>query len=351
MAETKEMAELGEVRAMDFENTRGLRYSELVVVGPEWINFYNSIGLSESPPELWDALDAEAAAEQLGVELVIKNGPHWWMSDKATLRFTVAETTVGGIGYRVVGARVPAFVARGGKLEPPTYTVVGADKQAVFVYSAGRPVYELISPDGETFVMQSTGSACSPDDLATLGDRLNPPEGWQFRTRILDEELTLSVDGKLHIAMDDFHNVYNSLTKPPAPAAVDHGKALDVLIAIYPGPDSAQKDFDALVALVDEGTVETEGVVLVTRDADGQAQAQEKGIGRVGRKKVVPGIVEAMDEKLPPGAAGIIAIYKHSDAAEAGRALANAFTTSVAGLDHARPKELQAALKEAQAGL
>jgi hypothetical protein len=70
----------GEVEMTVFESTRGLRYAELFAVGPEWIEVYNSTGLSEAPPEPWDATDPEQAAEELGAELVVKNGPHWWRS-------------------------------------------------------------------------------------------------------------------------------------------------------------------------------------------------------------------------------------------------------------------------------
>jgi len=59
--------------------------------------------------------------------LVLKNGPHWWMSDRLTGRFGVDETTVGGIGFRVA-ARLPAFIAKAGKIEPPSCTVIEADR-------------------------------------------------------------------------------------------------------------------------------------------------------------------------------------------------------------------------------
>lgn len=210
MAKTRDTSGHAEFQDMVFEPTRGLRYAELFAVGPEWITVYNSIGLSDAPPELWDALDAEAAAGQLGVGLALKNGPHWWMSDKLTVRFGVDETTVGGIGFRVV-ARLPAFIAKSGKLNPPFYTVAEADKQGVNVYLAGQPVYELVSPDGDAFVMQS--SNIPPGGLAALGDRLTPAEGWQFRTRTLAEELTLTMNGKVKVAMDDLGNVYNMAAK------------------------------------------------------------------------------------------------------------------------------------------
>lgn len=206
MAGSPHTTRLPAVQDMTFEHVRGLRYAELFAVGPEQITVYNSIELSEAPPELWDALDAAAAARQLGVGLVLKNGPHWWMSDKLTVRFGVDVTTVGGIGFRVV-ARLPAFIAKAGRLEPPFYTVVEADKQGVNVYSAGALVYELASPEGEVFVMQS--SSTPPEDLATLGGRLNPAAGWRFRTRTLGEELAVRMDGKVKTAMDDLRNVYN----------------------------------------------------------------------------------------------------------------------------------------------
>jgi uncharacterized membrane protein len=379
--------EQGEERDMDFEPTRGLRYCELFAVGPEWITVYNSIGLSEAPPELWDALDADAAAEQLSVGTVIKNGPHWWMADRATIRFSVEQTTVGGIGFRTV-ARLPAFLAKSGKLEPPFYTVVEANKRGVNVYSAGGVVYELVTPDGEPLVLQSTN--VPPDELDTLGDRLNVAEGWRFRTRRLDEDLTMVMDGKVKVAMDDLHNVYNMQSKAePEGEATAEAKDLDVLIAVYPGPDGARKDFDAFTELVDQGTVTTEGAVIVTRDDDGNIQVHEtsdhagrKGavvgggvglvvglfsppllaatamgaaggvlVGRFAKKRVAHGIAEKMDEALPPGAAGIIAVYDHAQAADVSDALANAYTTSVAGIDHASAKELKAGLEEAQGGL
>ena len=322
---------------------------ELFAVGPEWITVYNSIGLSEGPPEFWDALDADAAAEQLGVERVVKNGPHWWMADKATIRFGVEETTVGGIGFRTV-ARLPALIAKSGGVEPPQYKVLEAKKDGVNVYVAGEHVYELISPDGKAFVLQSCN--IPPEELATLGERLTPAEGWQFRKRILKEDWEIAMAGKVKVAADELKNIYNLPPEEDEPEEEPgEAKDLDVAIAVFPGPDSARRAFDEFFSLVEAGTVRSEGAVLVTRNDEGEMQAQERAIGRFGRRKVVPGIVEAMDENLPPGAAGIIAIYDHAHAADAGRALENAFTTSVAGIDHVRPKQLKAALQTAQGQL
>ena len=65
----------------------------------------------------------------------------------------------------------------------------------------------LGSPESDAFVLQSTNVA--PDELATLGEDLTLAEGWQFRTRALDQDLTVPLDGKVKIAVDDLGNVYN----------------------------------------------------------------------------------------------------------------------------------------------
>ena len=67
----------------------------------------------------------------------------------------------------------------------------------------------------------------------------------------------------------------------------DNGQ-LDVLIAVYLIPDLAQQDFDAYVKLAGDGEIETDGVALVTKDADGEVQVQETG-DHLGRKGVKVG--------------------------------------------------------------
>ncbi len=58
-----------------------------------------------------------------------------------------------------------------------------------------------------------------------------------------------------------------------------------------------------------------------------------------------------LDDALPPGSAGIIAIYDHDAADAVAGALANAIRTSIAQIDKASADELKAGLKQASAGL
>jgi len=170
---------------------------------------------------------------------------------------------------------------------------------------------------------------------------------------------------------------------------VSDNDRLDVLIAVYLIPELAQQDFEAFLNLVEDGTVETDGVVLVTKDAEGEVTVQETGdhlgrkgaklgggaglvvglfappllaatavgaaagavLGKLARKRVQAGIGEKMDDALPPGSAGIIAIYEHAQAEVVAQALANNIRSSTAQLDKASAKELRAGLEEASAGL
>ena len=164
---------------------------------------------------------------------------------------------------------------------------------------------------------------------------------------------------------------------------------LDVLIAVYLIPDLAQQDFDAYVKLAGDNEITTDGVALVLKDADGEVHVKETGdhVGRKGAKagagaglvvglfappllaatavgaaagavagkfarhRVQAGIGEKMDDALPPGSAGIIAIYDHDDADAVTGALANAIRSSTAQIDKASRDELKAGLEEASAGL
>jgi arylsulfatase len=165
--------------------------------------------------------------------------------------------------------------------------------------------------------------------------------------------------------------------------------SLDVLIAVYLIPDLAKRDFDAFVKLVEEKKVAADGIALVTKDAEGEVAVQETGdhLGRKGatvgggvglvvglfappllaatavgaaagglagkfaRKRVQAGIGDKMDDALPPGSAGIIAIYDHGQAGVVDETLSNAVRKSTAQIDKASAKELKGGLEEAGAGL
>jgi uncharacterized membrane protein len=163
----------------------------------------------------------------------------------------------------------------------------------------------------------------------------------------------------------------------------------DVVIAAYLIPDLAKDDFDGLVKLVEDKQLVVEGVALVTVDTDGNVTVDETGdhLGRKGLEigggvglvvgllappllasvvvggaagglmgtfaehKVESGLGEKMGAALPPGSAGVVAIYDRGKADTVDATLMNAVKKSVAQIDGGGAKKLKAALAEAQAGM
>ncbi len=166
------------------------------------------------------------------------------------------------------------------------------------------------------------------------------------------------------------------------------GDSVPVVIAAYLIPDLAQQDFDGLVKLVGDKQLTVEGVALVTNDADGNVSIKETGdhlgrkglaigggvglvvglfapllasvivggaagalIGKFARHRVESGLEDKMGAALPPGSAGIVAIYDRAKASTVDATLASAVKKSVAHVDGGGAKKLKAALADAQAGL
>jgi uncharacterized membrane protein len=163
----------------------------------------------------------------------------------------------------------------------------------------------------------------------------------------------------------------------------------DVLIAAYLYEDLAKQDFDAVLKLAEDKAITVEGVVLVQKDEAGEVNVKETGdhLGRKGAKlgggvglvvglfappllaatavgaaagavlgkfakhRLESGIGDKMDDALPNGAGGVIAVYDSEGADAVDKALANAVKKSVAQIDGASAKELKAGLEEAQAGM
>ena len=86
------------------------------------------------------------------------------------------------------------------------------DRKTTWIYYAGKPVYELINPAGQVFVLQSYSIESTPQTEATLSDlgsKLKLPKGWVFHTVVLtDQGSVVAVNEHAIVIQDDFHNTY-----------------------------------------------------------------------------------------------------------------------------------------------
>ncbi len=159
----------------------------------------------------------------------------------------------------------------------------------------------------------------------------------------------------------------------------------DVLVAGYQNIGLATQDFDRLVALVKEGQIQIEGVILVTHDGEGNVSVRQtsdhlgrKGAGWGGGVGVAVGLFappllasaavgavaggvvgkfvdhrvrseihNKIGENLPPGSAGIIAVFDDEQRLTVEQALGGALLRSVVQSDKQGVRALKESLAEA----
>jgi len=200
-----------DMQKVTVKNIRDSRYGEIFIIKQTGLDVYNTTGLNDCPAKLWDALDLEKLKKDFGAMQVQKNGPHFWMMDEQTLM--MGETaSFGGIEARWA-AHAPLSVVQKGATGGAPYAIYTPSKTQSMVYSKGKPVFELIDPDENVYVLQAHDEQFTIESLAKLGDKLKLPKGWQYRTRTLTEDLKLDLSPaqSIYAVGDDFHQYYTRI--------------------------------------------------------------------------------------------------------------------------------------------
>ena len=199
------------------EQMHGARYGEVLLVTGRLnrieATVYNTVGLNECPDDLWQALDTEAIKKAYRARAVILNGPRYFLMDKISIADPGQEIfDFGGLQMRRLATVPLKLTSVLGGLRRQPYSEQPVRRTTVYIWDKGREVYELIAPDGTSYVMQSYSLQVDPTlteaALPTLGDRLQLPEGWRYRARRLEEEWALQVDGEARVVQDELENSY-----------------------------------------------------------------------------------------------------------------------------------------------
>jgi hypothetical protein len=194
---------------------RGTRYGEVLAVFARdnefFADVYGTQLLNDCPADLWDTLDAGTVAAQLGALFVKLNGPRHWVLDGLGAKRAPVEPVMAS--FNGLEMRRIATVDLGTQPMQIPYTERHVDRGAIFFFDAGKPVYELVDPTGKAYVLQayciSVDEEMSEATLPTLGERLQLPEGWSYRVRVLENELVIdTTDHVATVLQDEFENSY-----------------------------------------------------------------------------------------------------------------------------------------------
>lgn len=196
-------------------DVRGVRYGEVIAAFLRDSGFeaevFGTQMLNDCPQELWDTLDADVIAADMGALGVKLNGPRYWMIDGIGQKIAVVDPVFRD--FNGLTMRRIAVINLGDEPMVAPYTEAHVNRGAVFFFDAGSPVYELVSPEGLAYVMQAycigVDPTITPEDLETLGERLTMPTGWSYRSRILEEELVVDTTQTIAtVLQDEFENSY-----------------------------------------------------------------------------------------------------------------------------------------------
>jgi hypothetical protein len=194
---------------------RGVRYGEVLAVylrenGLEAEVFGTQL-INDCPQELWDTLDAETVAAEMGAIMAKLNGPRYWTLDGFGTKLQPVEPIMRD--FNGIMMRRIAVVELGPEPKMGPYNEMKVNRQVIFFFDAGQTVHELVNPEGLAYVMQALCVGVDPtmsvDSLDTLGERLSMPEGWSYRSRVLTEDLIIDTTGSpATVLQDEFENSY-----------------------------------------------------------------------------------------------------------------------------------------------
>jgi hypothetical protein len=136
------------------------------------------------------------------------------MMDSQTVSFG-EKASFGGLEARWVATLPLAAAAKAAKGSEP-YKAFTPKKTQRMVYSKGKPVFELVDPDGNVYVLQAHDEMFSLESLPKLGEQLKKlPRGWRYRTRDLSDDLVLDLgpDQTIYAVGDEFHQYYTRIPR------------------------------------------------------------------------------------------------------------------------------------------
>lgn len=198
-------------------NLRNQRYCEVLIGKRDWLKLevrvFNTQGLNLCPEAQWKALTKESIAKSYDASFVLLNGPRYWMMDEIQASGNTVNDVKKMFGGIEMNLRATVKLSLLKQLMgSKNYTANEVARTTNFIYRAGSTIYELTSPVDEVYVMQSYAQIVNPNlnmkDLPVLSEQLKLPAGWTYRSRVLDQDLSLVANGIAYVLQDNLSNSY-----------------------------------------------------------------------------------------------------------------------------------------------
>jgi len=204
-------------------NMRGKRYCEILLLNLEsdgiHAEVFNTYPLNDCPQAQWEAIDTAAVAKDEGVVFASPNGPRYWAMD-SVVKSDMTEVFMKTFGTLEMNRYASVYVGTSPADLVLPYNPHAVNRKAAFTFNAGSTVFMLHDAEGKTYVMQSWSQQIDPqlmeEDLYTLNDRLQIPDGWTYDYKTLDEDFIVETRAEdAQVLGDDLHNTYSYVVTAP----------------------------------------------------------------------------------------------------------------------------------------
>ena len=208
------------IEGNSISGTRDARYCEIIPVVREGFHLkatvYNTLGLNDCPPAIWNAITGDAMKQRFDALTVLLNGPRHFLMDSITAQGatkTGAKIEVGGLALT---ERATIDLGLLDLLHRP-YREQTIDRETIYRFKAGSPVFMLEAADGSRYAMQAYAQIVDKTldyaALPSLGARLKLPSGWRYSSMVPETDLVLGAAGKATIVQDELENTYQKLDR------------------------------------------------------------------------------------------------------------------------------------------
>ena len=150
--------------------------------------------------------------QRFGALTVLLNGPRYFIMDSiAASGATKTGKTIEAGGGLKLTERATIDVGLLDLLHKP-YREQTINRDTVYTFKAGRPVFMLKAADGSRYAMQAYAQIVDKTltyaDLPALGAKLKLPSGWRCSSTVPDRDLVLGARGTATVVQDELENTY-----------------------------------------------------------------------------------------------------------------------------------------------